>query len=66
MEKILLETDCPWLSPQELRGKRNEPANLVFIARKIADLRKISLDVLSKATTRNAESLFGISLSSSR
>jgi len=61
LDKILLETDCPWLSPQEVRGKRNEPANLVLIARKIADLRRMTFADLSEATTRNAESIFGIS-----
>ncbi len=58
LNKILLETDCPWLAPQDMRGKRNEPAFLPFIAKKIAELRRISMDELSEATTKNAREIF--------
>lgn len=58
LKKILLETDCPWLAPQDMRGKRNEPAFLIFIAKKIAELRRISMDELSEATTKNAREIF--------
>jgi len=58
LNKILLETDSPWLAPQEMRGKRNEPAFLPFIARKIAELKKISLAELAEATTKSAKQLF--------
>jgi len=57
-ESIVLETDCPWLSPQSRRGKRNEPAYIVETARKIAELRGMSFEDLAKATSRNAERLF--------
>jgi TatD DNase family protein len=57
-ESIVLETDCPWLSPQSRRGKRNEPAYIVETARKVAELRGIMLEDLVKATSRNAEQLF--------
>jgi len=57
-ESIVLETDCPWLSPQSRRGKRNEPAYIVETARRIAELRGMSLEDLVKATSRNAERLF--------
>jgi TatD DNase family protein len=58
LNKILLETDSPWLAPQEVRGKRNEPSFLPFIARKIAELKKISLAELAEATTKSAKQIF--------
>ncbi|MBE0512064.1 TatD family hydrolase [Candidatus Bathyarchaeota archaeon] len=58
LNKILLETDSPWLAPQEIRGKRNEPAFLLFIAKKIAKLKGISVDELAEATTENAKEIF--------
>jgi TatD DNase family protein len=61
LDKILIETDCPWLAPQEMRGRRNEPAFLPFTAEKIANLRGISLDELVEATTKNAKQVFQLS-----
>jgi len=58
LDKILLETDSPWLAPQEMRGKRNEPAFLPFIAKKIANLKGTSLNEIAEATTRNAREIF--------
>ncbi len=58
LNKILLETDSPWLAPQEVRGNRNEPTFLPFIARKIADLKGISLGELAESTTENARDAF--------
>lgn len=58
LNKILLETDSPWLAPQDMRGKRNEPAFLPLIAKKIADLRGISVHELAEATTKNAKEIF--------
>lgn len=58
LNKILIETDCPWLAPQEMRGKRNEPAFLPLIAKKIANLRGVSLVDLAEATTKNAKRIF--------
>jgi TatD DNase family protein len=58
LDKILIETDCPWLAPQEMRGKRNEPAFLPFTAEKIANLRGISLNELAEATTKNTRQIF--------
>jgi len=58
LNRILLETDSPWLAPQDMRGKRNEPAFLPFIARKIAELKGISADELAEATTENAKEIF--------
>ncbi|HLF20191.1 MAG TPA: TatD family hydrolase [Bacteroidota bacterium] len=59
-QKILLETDSPYLAPAPLRGKRNEPANVVFTAKKIAEILEIDLGELARVTTQNAESLFNI------
>jgi len=65
LERLLLETDCPFLTPVPLRGKRNEPAHVRYIAIKHAELRGIILDELVAATTRNARGLFGLSLEDS-
>jgi len=61
LDRILLETDSPWLAPQNMRGKRNEPAFLPCMAEKIANLRGISLDALAEATTENAKEIFQLS-----
>ena len=55
---MVLETDSPWLAPQEMRGMRNEPAFLPLIAKKIAALKGISINELAKATTGNAKEFF--------
>ncbi len=56
--RLLVETDCPWLAPQFRRGKRNEPAYVRAIAEKIADLRGVGLEEIGEITTRNFEELF--------
>jgi len=58
LERLLLETDCPWLPPQAQRGRRNEPAYLVETACRVAELRGLSLEELARATTANAHTLF--------
>lgn len=60
LDKILIETDCPFLAPVPYRGKRNEPAYVVEVARKIAELKNISLEEVEKTTTQNAKKLFKI------
>ena len=62
LDRILVETDCPFLTPHPHRGKRNEPAYVRLVAEKIAALRGISFDDLAKATTANAQSLFEFEL----
>jgi TatD DNase family protein len=57
-ERILIETDSPYLSPQPLRGKRNEPANLVHTAACLAEVRGVSVADFSAQTRANARSLF--------
>ena len=61
LKHILLETDCPWLAPQKVRGKRNEPSFLPMIAQEIANLKGISVDDLAETTTRNAEETLKLS-----
>jgi TatD DNase family protein len=60
LDRLVLETDCPFLAPPPHRGKRNEPAYLADTARILAELRDEPLEDLASATTRNAEELFGI------
>jgi TatD DNase family protein len=60
IDRLLIETDCPYLAPQPVRGKRNEPAFVVHTATTIALERGISLEALASATTANARRLFGI------
>ena len=59
-ERIVLETDAPYLAPTPNRGKRNEPAFLELIAQKVADYRTMSLEDLKKQTTINAQKLFNL------
>jgi TatD DNase family protein len=60
MEKILLETDAPYLAPVPHRGQRNESALLPLVAAKVADIKGLSIGEVETITTRNAEKLFGI------
>ncbi|MFZ7102181.1 MAG: TatD family hydrolase [Peptococcaceae bacterium] len=60
LESLLIETDCPYLTPHPYRGKRNEPGYVKLVAQKIAELRKISYDEVAQATFKNGQRLFGI------
>lgn len=60
LDRILVETDSPYLAPPPFRGKRNEPRHVALVARRIADLRNIPLEELAVATSRNAAALFGL------
>lgn len=60
LDRILVETDCPYLSPQPLRGKRNEPSYVSHTAARIAELRGLPPDELASATTKNAARLFNL------
>ena len=57
---LLIETDAPYLTPEPLRGKRNEPSFLVHTAKAVAELRGVSLEDISRITTLNARRLFNI------
>lgn len=60
LERILLETDAPYLAPTPLRGTRNESANIPLIAARLAELKGISIEEVAAATTANARKLFAI------
>ena len=60
IDRLVVETDCPFLPPQPYRGKRNEPSYLVFTAARVADLRKEPLETLGPRMAENAIRLFGI------
>lgn len=60
LDRLLVETDCPYLAPQPLRGKRNEPANVRYVVEKIAEVRGLSPEKVAQATYENACRLFGI------
>ena len=59
-DRILIETDCPFLAPVPKRGKRNEPAYVRYVAEQVALLRDIPLETLAAQTTQNACTLFGL------
>ncbi|HAQ08417.1 MAG TPA: hydrolase TatD [Bacillus bacterium] len=60
LERLLVETDCPYLTPHPYRGKRNEPAYVKLVAEEIAGLKGLSLEEVAEATAENAKKLFGI------
>src|SRR3954471_1910728 len=60
LERLLVETDCPYLTPVPFRGKRNEPARVVETARFLAELQGQSVEAIAAATTGNFEHLFGV------
>ncbi|MCQ2011224.1 TatD family hydrolase [Sporolactobacillus sp. STSJ-5] len=60
LDRLLIETDCPFLSPQPFRGKRNEPARVRLVAEKVAELKGLSLEEMAKITTENARRCFRI------
>ena len=60
IEKILLETDCPYMTPVPFRGQRNEPKNIVYIADAISRIKGMTIEEVAEITTKNAERLFKI------
>jgi TatD DNase family protein len=60
LEKLMLETDCPWMAPEPQRGKRNEPSFVPYIAQVAAELKQISLVDFACQTTKNAEKFFSL------
>ena len=59
-DKILIETDSPYLAPEPVRGTRNNPINVKYIAQKIADVKKLSLEEIAGITYENAERIFNL------
>ena len=60
LEHILIETDAPYMAPVPMRGKRNEPAFVRYVAEKVAEIKGISLAEVARVTTANAEALYAI------
>lgn len=60
LDRILLETDCPYLSPVPYRGKRNEPAYLPYVAEKIGEIKGVSLEEVAEITTANAIRVYNL------
>lgn len=60
LDRMLLETDSPYLAPQAVRGQRNEPAHIVHVAEQIAALKNISFEDVASTTLENTKSVFGL------
>lgn len=60
LDRLLVETDCPYLAPQPMRGKRNEPAYVTEVLRTVAEVRGLPFEDLARATSENAARLFGL------
>ncbi|MFH1684216.1 MAG: TatD family hydrolase [Candidatus Margulisiibacteriota bacterium] len=60
LDRIMIETDCPFLAPQTYRGKRNEPAYVVKVAEQIAEVKGLDVTEIAEETTKNARELFKI------
>lgn len=60
LDRLLIETDCPYLTPHPYRGKRNEPSYVKLVAEQIAEIKNVSFEEVSRITTENAKILFGI------
>jgi TatD DNase family protein len=59
-DKFLIETDCPFMTPEPFRGKRNEPVLVKYVAQRIAEIKNLSAERIGEITTENARGLFGI------
>lgn len=60
IDRILIETDCPYLTPEPNRGKRNEPSYVKFVAEALAKVKGLTVDEIGRITTQNAKNLFKI------
>lgn len=60
LDKLLVETDSPYMTPEPFRGQRNEPVLVKFVAQRIADIKGVGFQRVAEATTRNAKRLFSI------
>ena len=60
LERIVLETDCPFMAPEPFRGKRNDPGYLFRMAERLAEIRGISVEEVQEITTQNAKNLYRI------
>jgi TatD DNase family protein len=62
LDRLLLETDCPYMAPAPYRGQRNDSRNIPLIAKRLAELRGVSVERVAGATCENAQRLFGITI----
>lgn len=60
LERIVLETDCPYMSPEPFRGKRNDPTRLVYMAKKLSEIRNLPYEEVCSATFENGKRLYRI------
>ena len=60
LNKIMVETDSPFLSPVPFRGKPNEPGRALFVAKKLAEIRELTLEEIAEKTSANAVELFNL------
>ncbi len=60
LERIVLETDTPFLAPIPLKGQRNEPANLVLVAKMLAKIKNVPEEEIAGRTTENAQKILGL------
>jgi len=60
LDNILIETDCPFLAPQPVRGQRNEPAFVKYVAEHLALVKHVNLEIINEVTTANTKKLFNI------
>lgn len=60
IEKLMIETDCPFMAPEPYRGKRNEPVFVEFVARRIAEIREVDVKKIAQTTTQTAKRFFNI------
>lgn len=59
-DKYMIETDCPYMTPEPFRGSRNEPALVSYVAKRIAEIKNLSIETIEETTTRNARIFFRI------
>ena len=60
LEKILIETDAPFLAPHPFRGKRNLPEYIIKVAEKVPEIKNVSVEEVARITTENSKNIFGI------
>lgn len=60
LESLLLETDAPYLSPEALRGRRNDPLSVKILAQRISEIKKVSIEKIAEVTTNNAKRFFNL------
>ena len=60
IERLLIETDCPYMTPEPHRGERNKPANVLFVAQRLAEILGISTEEAVRITGENAARIYAI------